>query len=185
MGVPNGYTSAQVVQAVPTGIQSALVLIGSGTAAGSSTTFNNVFSTTYSNYLITMDYALGTANTEFGLQIGGVTSGDYSYGAYRGQNNTSVGSFYNVWNGSETDTNLRLGNLNGTNIVSLFLNIVNPFEATETIVFGTTTGETNGFIFQGALRTSGSYTSFTLLCATSSFSSSTPNTVRFYGYAKS
>lgn len=54
MGVPNGYTSAQVVQAVPTGINSALVLTGSATLSGTSTNLTSCFSATYDNYFIFM-----------------------------------------------------------------------------------------------------------------------------------
>lgn len=187
MGVPNGYTSAQVVQAVPVITSSALTYIGQGTLSGSSTTFSSVFSATYNNYLITADEIYGTSQVEFGLQIGGVTSADYSYGTYRGQNNTSAGSFYNVWNGSATATDIRLGNAYSTqtNSGSLYLNIVNPFRALETRVFGTFTDGNDGFIFQGSLKLATSYTSFTLLTASSSFNASASNIVRFYGYANS
>jgi hypothetical protein len=51
MGVPNGYTSAQVVQAVPTGINSALVYITGGTISNT-TSVDNCFSATYLNYKI-------------------------------------------------------------------------------------------------------------------------------------
>jgi hypothetical protein len=54
MGVPSGYTSAQVVQAVPTGINSALVLTGSATLSSTSTNITSCFSATYDNYFIFM-----------------------------------------------------------------------------------------------------------------------------------
>jgi hypothetical protein len=74
VGVPNGYTSAQVVQAVPTGIQSALVLISSVTLNSASTVLSNVFSATYQNYLVQgsnlMQGGGATPNLRFRLGAG-------------------------------------------------------------------------------------------------------------------
>ena len=75
MGVPNGYTSAQVVQAVPTGINSALVCVKAETAftSASSVTVDNVFTSSYTNYLIKLLYKTDVA-IRLGLRIGGVTT---------------------------------------------------------------------------------------------------------------
>ena len=51
MGIPSGYTSAQVVQAVPTGINSALVYVAGGTmSAVASVTVDTCFTATYDEY---------------------------------------------------------------------------------------------------------------------------------------
>ena len=70
MGVPSGYTSAQVVQAVPTGINSALVLINrTAISASSSQAFDNVFTSTYENYLILVQDCYGSvANSRLRFQ---------------------------------------------------------------------------------------------------------------------
>ena len=191
MGVPNGYTSAQVVQAVPTGINSALVLIGSGTLSGSSTTFSSVFSATYDNYLVTIDqYGGNAASPTVGLQIGGITSGVYEYGSYRGQPSSSAGNFYNVWNGSTTGTSILIGNAynyaSALDFATSTINILNPFKSFGTSVFGNTiTGGDDAFNFWGRVQDTTSATSFTLLTSTASFSASPSNTVRIYGYANS
>jgi len=53
MGIPAGYTSGQVVQAVPTGINSAFVYLGGTTgSASASINVDSVFSATYTNYLV-------------------------------------------------------------------------------------------------------------------------------------
>ena len=68
------YTSSQVVQAVPTGINSALVLISSGTATGAATlSFTNVFSSTYDTYKIIFRKYASVNNNEMYMQLG--TSG--------------------------------------------------------------------------------------------------------------
>jgi hypothetical protein len=191
MGIPSGYTSAQVVQAVPTGINSALVLIGSGTLSGSSTTFSSVFSATYDNYLVTIDqYGGNAASPTVGLQIGGITSGVYEYGSYRGQPSSSAGNFYNVWNGSTTGTSILIGNAynyaSALDFATSTINILNPFKSFGTSVFGNTiTGGDDAFEFWGRVQDTTSATSFTLLTSSASFSATPSNTVRIYGYANS
>ena len=191
MGVPSGYTSAQVVQAVPTGINSALVYIGQGTLSGSSVTFSSVFSATYDNYLITIDQYAGNASSPtVGLQIGGITSGVYEYGSYRGQPGSGAGNQYVAWNGSTTATSILIGNAYNysttTDFATSTINILNPFKSYGTSVFGNTiTGGDDAFEFWGRVQDTTSATSFTLLTSSASFSASPSNTVRFYGYANS
>ena len=61
MGIPSGYTSAQVVQAVPTGINSALVKINTTTVSAQNTvTLSNVFSSTYHSYMFTISNLSGS-----------------------------------------------------------------------------------------------------------------------------
>ena len=83
MGVPNGYTSAQVVQAVPTGINSALVCVKAETAfsAVSSITADNIFTSSYTNYLIQFIYtSSGYGATTLKLRASAsATSTNYNY----------------------------------------------------------------------------------------------------------
>ena len=82
MGVPSGYTSAQVVQAVPTGINSALVCVKAETTASavSSATADNVFTSTYTNYLITFKWSTSSTNAlQIKFRAGGTsTSTNYN-----------------------------------------------------------------------------------------------------------
>jgi hypothetical protein len=77
------YTSSQIVQAVPTGINSALVCVKAETAfsAASSVTADNVFTSTYTNYLINFKYQTSTTNNVLlKLRVGGVSaSTNYNY----------------------------------------------------------------------------------------------------------
>ena len=82
MPIPAGYTSGQIVQAVPTGIQSALVYITQATpSAVTSVSINNCFTSAYENYRIVVN--ISTFSTADGrltmrLRAGGVdTSTNY------------------------------------------------------------------------------------------------------------
>ena len=76
------YTSAQIVQAVPTGINSALVCVKAETAftASSLVTADSLFSSTYTNYLIKVIYTTSTQDgVRFKLRAGGTaTSTNYN-----------------------------------------------------------------------------------------------------------
>ena len=78
MGIPSGYTSAQVVQAVPTGINSALVLISSTTIGTtvSSVTVSSAFSSTYDAYKIVLTGGVGSASdSAIALKLGSTKIG--------------------------------------------------------------------------------------------------------------
>ena len=82
MPIPAGYTSGQIVQAVPTGINSALVFITGATftAATSFSLPNSTFTTTYQNYLIVGHYfpsATGTLSLR--MRASGTDSSAASY----------------------------------------------------------------------------------------------------------
>ena len=126
MGVPSGYTSAQVVQAVPTGINSALVYITGATftTVASVSFASGVFTSTYSNYLVTLNTtassaiqtlsarvnASGTAKTTanyYGARYSMPNSGaaaltqtnggtSFSFGALNSTTNTYPDAGYNI-----------------------------------------------------------------------------------------
>ena len=83
MGIPAGYTSGQVVQAVPTGINSALVCVKAETAfsAVSSVIADNVFTSTYTNYRINFRSVGGSDNSiATTFRVGGVAATtNYNY----------------------------------------------------------------------------------------------------------
>ena len=72
------YTSSQVVQAVPTGINSALVYIASGTAtSAASVALTNIFSATYTNYkLILSDITSTNDLADMYMQFGTSATAD-------------------------------------------------------------------------------------------------------------
>lgn len=107
------YTSAQIVQAVPTGINSALVLINTSTWSGVSLTIDNVFSSTYTHYKIicsaTASTGSATAIKNY-LRVGGVNNTTSNYSSARSGYNFSTGlinadvngnvGFWFVWRGA-------------------------------------------------------------------------------------
>lgn len=76
------YTSSQVVQAVPTGINSALVFISSTAVTGAQVNITNCFSATYESYLIIGRNITGPGDSyafDFRLGVSGTpnTANDY------------------------------------------------------------------------------------------------------------
>ena len=94
MGVPSGYTSGQVVQAVPTGINSALVLISTTAWSGVTATIDNVFSSTYTHYKIICSATASTGSAtaiKTSLRVGGVTNTTSNYYSARSGYNWTSG----------------------------------------------------------------------------------------------
>ena len=122
MGIPSGYTSAQVVQAVPTGINSALVLVSSTTIGTtvSSVAVTNCFSADYDNYKIVVNGGVASTNVELRIQLGATTTGYYagvvrsSYGAgtVGGTNTNNLARWDNMGDGStsQLDPSIELRN---------------------------------------------------------------------------
>ena len=177
MGIPSGYTSAQVVQAVPTGINSALVLIKTETIGTtvSSVTVTGAFSSTYDNYLITLAGGIAAGSTSMRMVLGSTSTGYYSGGIYNifssasttatNQNNTA---FWNVGAGVSTSLS--------TNIVLYSPNLAKRtlFEASYiAAISGGDYSRSGGFLDDAT-----AYTAFTL--SVPSFTM-TGGTIRVYG----
>jgi len=86
MGIPSGYTSAQVVQAVPTGINSGLVFVtgASFTSATTITFANDTFTSTYDFHKILFFIPKSTAggstlSMQFRDNSGTLTASSYYY----------------------------------------------------------------------------------------------------------
>ena len=178
MGVPNGYTSAQVVQAVPTVINSALVLISSTTigSAVSSVTVSNAFSATYDNYLITVNGGAGSADLDLRLTLGATATGYAMNIIYTDYNNTVAAA------GSTNQTSFKYSGAGNTTTLMASLTLQNPFLTEFTYVFGNQTSAlANGFV-GGFLNNTTSYTAFTITPSTGTL---TGGTIRVYGYTNS
>jgi hypothetical protein len=183
MPIPAGYTSGQVVQAVPTGIQSALVLIKTQTIGSgvSSITVTDAFSATYDNYKITIGGGTGSQN-QIGLNItmGSNTAGVQGvvYGADYG---SAVGAGSAVNNGAAF---IFVGQANST---SIFMNgeIHSPYSAENTFATFTGSRANSNVYFVGSfyeLLNTTSYTEFTI---TMNQGTLTGGTIRVYGYTNS
>lgn len=114
MGVPNGYTSAQVVQAVPTGIQSALVFITSGTISNT-TSVNNCFSATYLNYKLVLENLVSGDSSAVLLRMRASGS----------DNTSSLYSYINLGQSTATGSAMDLGI--GRNVAQFALGYANDF----------------------------------------------------------
>ena len=181
MAVPSGYTSAQVVQAVPTGINSALVFIKSqAIVAGSSTfTMTSAFSATYENYLITAQNLVISAGGNQGrIKIDGSTGSTYN------------GAFIRIAYASSTVIGqVEAAQSNGISFNTLTAAstqfacyVYSPFLAKATTFFGTNV-TTEGLVqFGGYDSNAASSTAFSLNMASNTFTS---GDVRIYGIATS
>ena len=150
------------------GVTPGLVRVGGGTLSGSTTTFSNVFSATYDNYLVLCSN-WGTA-AEWDFYLDGQTSG-YAYGTTF--LTTSTTGFQS---GSASASAIRvIGGVTAGTLCSIFLG--NPFASARKYFqyYNVTTALYNGF------ATNSSTTSRTgLVFAGTSMS----GTVDIYGYSK-
>ena len=185
MGVPSGYTSGQVVQAVPTGINSAFVCVKAETAftTSSAVTVDNVFSSTYTNYKIMIRMvSAGNINTSFQLRVGGVTASGSNYNSQIiSASSTSVATI-RVQSGSSYNLNGVNGAFFTTNIIEVFA----PFLA-EPTNFQHHANQTDGaytspfvYIGNGNHTLSTSYDGFVFTPSSTTLT----GTYTVYGYGK-
>jgi hypothetical protein len=133
MPIPAGYTSGQIVQAVPTGINSALVLVKAETAftTASSVTADNVFTSAYTNYLLNLTIESSSAELVllYKNRVGGV-SASTDYNAQRVTFSSTTTDAARL----TAQTSYRLGQ--ARTVRSFFaLNIESPQLATQTNFF--------------------------------------------------
>lgn len=154
-----------------------LVYITSTTigSAVSTVTVNNVFSSTYNQYLIT--FAGGTASTSnlIGLQIGAATTGYYET---RPGTSITTGAF--IGNVTNNGTTFYVGQYTTTG-KSMHTLVINPNLATETRHFsqGYNTDTAACSLSMGVLANTTSYTGFTLTALAGTW---TGGVVTVYGY---
>ena len=177
------YTSSQIVQAVPTGINSALVLIKTQTIGTtvSSVTVSDVFSSTYDNYKIMMTGGVASTNGAARLSLGATTTGYYGFyvvGAYTAttvtgeNNNNTTAGFEDCAFGS---TNSLLMNLD--------LFAPNLAKRTSATWSNSNSGTTSSWLVGGGfLDDATQYTAFTITPSSGTY---TGGTIRVYGYTNS
>lgn len=170
------YTSSQVVQAVPTGINSALVLISVTNVTGSSVTILNCFSSTYQNYLIVADSIVGS------------TSG-YAIEQRFGVSNTPTTTGYIVSSGTGAPA-ASAGYINynsgGTDPTSFTMNVFQPNAAQKTTFtqYGVSTYNNYGTLNSGVQTSSNQFTDFSITKQAGA-ADYTGGTIRIYGYLNS
>jgi hypothetical protein len=172
------YTSSQVVQAVPTGINSALVFIDSTDVTGSQVNITNCFSSTYESYLIIGRNITGPGDSsafDFRLGVSGTpnTASDYLSSAVE----TAYGA----------GTYVEIGQCGTSDVNNFQMQITAPQLAQQT--FYTTSWQT--FIQLAASRMRNGYhqstTQFTdfVLLVRAGASDFTQGNIKIYGYTNS
>jgi len=148
--------------------------IGSGV---SSVTVTSAFSSSYDNYLVTINGGVVSTNNTLDLTLGSTTTGYYYFGVYGnatastvyGDNGNNASSFRYVGSG---DTNLLCGQFT----------LQNPNLAKATAIYSsavrTGTGTIN-LLFNGSETSTTQHTAFTLTANTGTI---TGGTIRVYGY---
>jgi hypothetical protein len=181
MPIPSGYTSGQVVQAVPTGINSALVLIKTQTIGTtvSSVTVSDAFSSTYDNYKIIVSGGVASSNSQFTLTLGATTTGYYRFGTYGFYASATVNGI-NTANGSGWQDAIAISTATLTGTVEL----IAPNLAKVTTYSSILAKPTNEYSLASAgfLDNTTQYTAFTFTCAGGTV---TGGTIRVYGYTNS
>ena len=161
-------------------VSSGLTFIASQSLTGTSTTFTSAFSTTYDNYLVTVN-SLGcsSATPVLLLTLGAATS-SYSYSQMFANN---AGGWV-LSTGSASASNIELNQLQSTTIQSATMQIMSPFITEKTTVLSQGLNYTSAQwnYTAGAHFGATSFTSFTLASSTAATLS---GTVRIYGYANS
>jgi hypothetical protein len=167
------YTSSQVVQAVPTGINSGLVFIAKTTLSGATTTFTNVFSASYDNYLIVGSSINSSVGGNLNMKLGSTTSG-YA-GVFQSLSN-SYGA------GAAGSSSWEVAHMDTTTTQGFVLTLTSPFLALKTIGLNLNSYYSNT-VYVGAyqLNDTTSYTDFSIL-GPASFAT---GFVTVYGYVNS
>lgn len=161
-------------------VSSGLTFIASGSLSGTSTTFSSAFSSTYDNYLVTVNSLGGSSAYPVVLFTLGATTTNYSY-SYMYTTQFAAWAFSA---GSASASSIELVQLQNTTIQSLSMRIMSPFKTEKTTILSEGLAYTASQWAQttGAQFDATSFTSFTLASSTAATLS---GTVRIYGYANS
>lgn len=144
-----------------------------------SVTISNAFSSSFDNYVITYEGAVGATTGEaLRIQIGSATTGYYGNLIYA---NYSSGTPASVGDNNTANWTHCSGANNGR--TALFAVIANPFKSTPTTLVSAVYADSgNAGHKQGYLNNSTSYTGFTILAGF--VTTMTGGEIRVYGYNK-
>jgi len=155
-------------------VSSGLTYVGGGALSGAATTFSNVFSATYDNYLIVISNAIGTGSPTIKGTIGAITTG---YIAGSGLNGGAFG-----YSASQAFWDFGYCG-DGSDYVVTQMTLVNPFLTQKKIAYGNNIYSTN--LYYQLTGTNSSTTSCTSLTLTASANTFTAGNARIYGYSNS
>jgi hypothetical protein len=184
MGIPNGYTSGQIVQAVPTGINSALVLINAGSFSAMTASLpTGSFSSTYKNYKVI--YQLSAVSGANALRMRFRTAGtdntasNYDFAEY----GRRYGAATAIVNESTNADNFYLGN--SISYSALSIDVLTPQATAQTILFSSVNGNDTtadgAFQYNARFTATTSFDAMTLYVSTGTIT----GTFRVYGYGDS
>jgi hypothetical protein len=176
------YTSSQIVQAVPTGINSAFVLISTTTIGTTvaSVTVSSAFSSTYDNYKIIISGGAASTAGSFGLKFGSTATGYYA-GITQVTYSSAAGASFSDSNAASFSS-IGYGNTNG--LVASF-DVVSPNLAKNTFVssqHARNNTAAQSVVYTGFLNDTTQYTAFTITPASGTL---TGGEIRVYGYLNS
>jgi hypothetical protein len=156
--------------------QGGLVLLNATTVgtAVSSVTFNDIFSSTYDNYLITYNGGTSTTTNSLFLRLGATTTNYY----YNIVGNTWSPTANNT-GGTTASAFDYTGGHNSTNGPNARIEVQSPFLAKRTVVSSQYVETTGGYTMYGMLNNTTSYTSFILSPSSGTL---TGGTIKVYGY---
>jgi hypothetical protein len=147
-------------------------------SAVSSVEVTNAFSSTYDNYLITVNGGVGSGTTVMRIVLGATVTNYhyvYSYSDYISTAAAEGGKTATLWN--------YVGNVSGDGL-NAFIKLFSPNLAKETKIVAESVGNGTQYIGsqRGSLFNTTQYTSFTLSVPTGTM---TGGTIRVYGYRNS
>jgi len=159
----------------------ALTLIKTQTigTAVSSVTVTDAFSSTYDNYLISINGGVASTNNSLSLQLGAVTTGYFGFGFYGSASSATI-------NGDNQNNTASFGfaAMGDTSNLSGLIYLQNPNLAKATMIFpiGSRTGTNGMTTYYGSNTSTSQHTAFTLITSAGTV---TGGTIRVYGYANS
>jgi hypothetical protein len=175
------YDGAAWATVGPTTVSSGLTLVKTQTigSAVSSVQVTSAFSSTYDNYLITVNGGVGSANGYLNLTFGATATG---YEGARGEIQFPTGNYSGSTNAS---TSFVKYVMHDTNNICGIIQVQNPNLAKYTVVqlFATASTGAEFMVGMGILKNTTSYTDFTLTAEAGK--TVTGGTIRVYGYANS
>jgi hypothetical protein len=147
-------------------------------SAVSSVEVTGAFSSTYDNYLITINNGAGSANSNLRLVLGATTSGYHYVYFYTDYNSTSAAD------GTKTAVHFQYIGSGSSNGLNASIHVFSPFLAKETKIQSAVAGRGTEYVgtVAGSLFNTTSYTAFTISPSTGTL---TGGTIRVYGYRNS
>lgn len=149
-------------------------------SAVSSVTVTSAFSSTYENYLITINGGVASTDNTLDLQLGSTATGYYWFGAYGNATATTLAG-----DNGNNQTKMRYIGSGDTSVLSGQCVIQNPNLAKRTVFYynSARTGTANvNLVYVGSETSATQHTDFTLSASTGTI---TGGTIRVYGYANS